>query len=65
MRYPCTFPTLEAKTYALGVVNTAFTGRKHVIYWQQTVALLHKAAYFLAFSAYKSDFDTDNARIMH
>ena len=65
VHYPCIFPTLEAKTYALGVVNTAFAGRKHVIYRQQTAALLHKSACFLAFSAWKSDFDTDNAQIMY
>ena len=29
--FPCTFPTFEAQTYALGGVNTAFTGRKQGI----------------------------------
>ena len=39
--YPCIIRALEAKTYAFGVTNMAFTGNKQLLYYTKWHIFLH------------------------
>ena len=61
--YPCTFPTLEAKTCAFGVVNMAFTGNKQSLYYTKRHIFLHFPPINQILTRIMHGYDTDNFRL--